>query len=98
MFSTMNDAVLATFAEAFTFKGAAGDVVLQGVFDETIDPEKIGGIGVQDRVFTLSLPSSMVSANAISLRNKVMVRGMDYQIIDIQVDVSGMATLTLRAY
>lgn len=98
MFAAMDDAILAAFAEPFTYKGAVGDVVLQGVFDETIDPAKIGGIGVQDREFTLSLPQAIVTANAIALRNKVQIRGIDYQIVDIQVDVAGMATLFLRAY
>lgn len=55
MFDAMNDSVLNVFGEPFTFKGAGGNVVLQGVFDEQVDKERIGGIGLRDRVFTLSL-------------------------------------------
>lgn len=98
MFEQMNDSVLTTFGEPFTYKGAAGDVVLQGVFDESIDQEQIGGIGLRDRVFTLSLQTAHVAANGIALRETVRVRGLDYQIIDLHTDVAGMATLILRAY
>lgn len=98
MFDGLNDSVLSAFAEPFTCKGPAGDVVLQGVFDEQADRERFGGIDVQGRVFTLSLKQADVAANGIARHETVRVRGMDYQIIGIDADVAGMATLILRAY
>ena len=98
MFDALNDSVLATFGEPFTYKKTSGDVILQGVFDESIDRERIGSIGLQDRVFTLSLQQADVAANGIALHETVMLRGLYYQILDIHTDVAGMATLILRAY
>jgi len=98
MFSGLNDSVLSAFAEPFIYKGAAGDVQLQAVFDDVIQSEAIGGIGFGDRLHTLQLQQSVVVANTIELHKTVSVRGVYYQIIDIQGDVSGMATLTVRRY
>lgn len=98
MFDALNDSVLTAFGESFTYKGQGGDVVLEGVFDENIDREQIGGIGLSDRIFTLCLKQTDVAANGIALRETVMVRGVYYQILDIHIDVADMATLILRAY
>jgi len=98
MFDAMNDSVLTVFGEPFTYKGPGGDVILEGVFDEKVDQERVAGIGLADRVFTLSLKQSDVESNVIALRETVQVRGLVYQILDIHTDVAGMATLILRAY
>ncbi|MGR8932652.1 MAG: head-tail joining protein [Gammaproteobacteria bacterium] len=98
MFDGLNDSVLSAFGEPFTFKGQSADVVLTGVFDERIDREAVGGIGLSDRVFTLSLRQSDVETAGITLRDTVQVRGLDYQVLDIHTDVAGMTSLILRAY
>jgi len=98
MFDTLNESVLTVFGEPFTYKGSGGAAILEGVFDERVDQERIGGIGLADRVFTLSLKQSDAESSAIAIRETVQVRGMNYQIIDIHTDVGGMTTLILRPY
>jgi hypothetical protein len=95
---SLNQSVLMTFAEPFTYKASAGDVLLQGIFDDKTATEQAGGSGFMDRSYSLQLLQATVVVNAIELRKTVTVRDVDYQIIDIQSDTSGMATLSLRRY
>lgn len=99
MFDVLNAAALAVFAEIFTFKGNGSlNVPLQAVFDDQVKQEALAGAGFGDRVYTLQLLKTTVDSNAIALRDTVAVRGVDYQIIDLQTDSTGMTTLTLRRY
>jgi hypothetical protein len=96
MFSDLNQIALETFAEPFTLKKTGGDVALRGVFGDSTDPNAVASAGYADRQYSLALAD--IDAAAIGLRATVTVRGVDYQVVDRDVDLSGMITLTLRRY
>lgn len=98
MFEALNNASLAVFAEPFTLNEVSGDIVLQGVFAEQQQDEQLSGTGFHDKTHTLQLLQATVVANAIEAMKTVTVRGITYQIIDLDADSSGMATLYLRRY
>jgi hypothetical protein len=98
MFDVLNDIAMQTFAEPFTVKQSSGDVLLQGVFADQVSQESPGGVGFGDRLYTLQLLKATVDSYSIALRDNIEVRGIGYQVIDLQADTSGMATLTMRRY
>lgn len=98
MFSPVNDAVLSTFSEPFTYKGIGGDVLLQGVFAELPATDSLGNVTFGDRTFALDIPKTALDTHNIEIRQTVNVRGDDYQIINLQTDETGFSTLTLRRY
>jgi hypothetical protein len=99
MFDILNQATLAVFAEPFTYKGNGSlSILLQGVFGDQVSQEAMAGAGFGDRVYNLQLLQTTVAANAIGLRDTVEVRGVGYQVIDLQTDSTGLTTLHLRRY
>lgn len=98
MFNQLNEIALATFAEPFIYKGPSGDVTLQGVFSQHDQQEAVGGVGFADRHHSLQLLQTVVEANGIAVQKAVVVNNVNYRIIDIQADTTGMATLLLRRF
>ena len=97
-FSAMDSIVLATFAEPFILQSTAGDLTLQGVFDDkdSQDPVKTAIYG--DRVYILTVSAETFAANTIAVYSTVIVRDIAYQVIDTHYDVANVMVLILRRY
>lgn len=98
MFDVLNSVCLSAFAEPFTYHSETAPVLLQAVFDDKPQTEHLQGASYGNKRFSLQLEQSTVEANAIQIMQTVTVRGVDYQIIDMDSDISGMATLGLRRF
>ena len=98
MFDSLNSAVMQTFAEPFTFKSATGDVLLSGILDEKMSDQQVGAARFVDRVYVLIVTQSAATTAGIALHDKVVVRDVNYQIIDMQADTGGMVVMSIRAY
>lgn len=98
MFAYLNKAILNTFPEPFVYKGLGGDVSLNGVFTEDFNQDSLGTAGFGDKVHRLDVDLADVTAAGVVARQKVTVRGIEYHILDVQSDLSGMASLTLRRF
>lgn len=99
MFDALNNVCLDVFSEPFVYKGnGAAYVLLQGVFGDQVNQETMAGAGYADRIYVLQLLQTTIDNNGIKLRETVNVRDIDYQIVDLQTDSFGMATLSLRRY
>ncbi|MGR9051375.1 MAG: head-tail joining protein [Gammaproteobacteria bacterium] len=89
--ANLNQACMGAFAEDVTFVLPGGNVVLQGVFDSERSE------GSRGNIYALSVLESEVMAHGIELRGKVVIRGIDYQILD-RVDNGGIVEFTLKRY
>lgn len=97
-FDGANDVFMGVFAELFTYKKLNGDVELSGIFAEAIANAAFGGVAMPDKIYELSLPKSAAETAGIEIRQSVVVRGVEYHIINIQTDITDMTKLTLRRY
>lgn len=98
MFADLNAAILTTFAEPTVYKSSAGDVPMGGVFVENLLQDAIGAADFSDATYALQITQEFATANDVALRQQVERGGITYTIIDMQADLSGLVTLTLRRY
>jgi hypothetical protein len=97
-YSELNAAIMGTFAEPVTLIRQAGNIVVQAVLDMESPGERIGSATYTSDYYTLELLQADVDAYSIAQRDTISVRGVSYQVLELMVDVAGMATLKIRRY
>lgn len=89
---------MGTLGEPARFKLEDGDRVLNTLFDVENESNGIGALPFAGGHYTLTVAQDAVELYGIGLRQTVTVRRVDYQIIDMVSDTTGMAVLKIRKY
>lgn len=98
--TAFNNTLLNTFSEAALIaKTGGGALSISGIFERIITPNTLGIITMNEASYTLTVRKLDIDAHKIERYKSVEVRGVKYQILEINSDpVSGLAIIKLRRF
>jgi hypothetical protein len=98
-YSALDSAIIKAFSEPVQIKKTNGLLTVQAVFDKVAQNNALGGVMINDATYTLTLLKADIDETKIERFTSVIVRGDQYQILEIPTDkVGSLVVLKIRRY